>query len=396
MSRVLLGVTGGIAAYKACELVRELVRREHEVRVVASGNALRFVSALTLQTLSGHPVRSELFSLSDESEISHIELADWADVAVVAPATANSLARFAQGLADDLLSTLLLATRAPVLVAPAMNVNMYEHPATQANLDLLQKRGVRIAGPDSGELACGWEGAGRLIAVDEIVAATEQLLGQQTLAGEVVLITAGPTAEPVDPVRVLTNRSSGKMGFALAEEATRQGAEVILVAGPVALETPHGVARIDVETTEQMLHAVLEALDRATIVIGAAAVSDYRMAERVAQKIKREKSDHMSLDLVRNPDIIATVGKRKGTRTVVGFAAETENLVEHARRKLAQKSCDLIVANDVSRADIGFESDENEVAIIGPDPGDLIRAPMASKRDVAARILARIVEVRGP
>jgi phosphopantothenoylcysteine decarboxylase/phosphopantothenate--cysteine ligase len=317
-------------------------------------------------------------------------------VAVVAPATANSLARYAQGLADDLLSTLLLATRAPVLVAPAMNVNMYEHPATQANLDLLQKRGVRIAGPDSGELACGWEGAGRLIAVDAIVAATEQLLGQRTLAGEVVLITAGPTAEPIDPVRVLTNRSSGKMGFALAEEATRQGAEVILVAGPVALETPHGVARIDVETTKQMLDAVLEALDRATIVIGAAAVSDYRMAASAAQKIKREKSDHMSLELVRNPDIIATVGERKGTRTVVGFAAETENLVEHARRKLVQKSCDLIVANDVSRADIGFESDENEVAIIGPDPNDLVRAPRAPKRDVAARILARIVEVRGP
>lgn len=394
VGRVLLGVTGGIAAYKACELVRELVRAEHEVRVVATPHALEFVSPLTLQTLSGHPVRSELLSLTEESAISHIDLADWADVALIAPATANTLARLALGLADDLLTTVCLATRAPLLVAPAMNVNMYRHPATQENLDRLAKRGVRILGPDAGELACGWEGEGRLVETGRIRAAVERLLAGGTLAGEVVLITAGPTAEPVDPVRVLTNRSSGKMGFALAEEAARQGAEVVLVAGPVALATPAGVDRIDVETAAQMREAVLGALERATIVIKAAAVSDYRVASPADQKIKREQRASLTLELERNPDILAEVGRQKGTRTVVGFAAETENLLDHARAKLERKSCDLIVANDVSRADIGFDSDHNEVAIVGPSPDQVVQVPSATKREVAARILERIREVR--
>ncbi len=394
MSRVLLGVTGGIAAYKACELVRGLRTRGHEVRVVTTPNALRFVSGLTLQTLSGHAVRSELFSLSEESEISHIELADWADVSVVAPATAGFLARIAHGLADDLLATICLATRAPLIVAPAMNVNMYRHPATQANLDLLGKRGVRIVGPDAGELACGWEGEGRLAEVERVLGAIEQELGQGTYRDEVVLITAGPTTEAVDPVRVLTNRSSGRMGFALAEAAVRRGAEVILVAGPVGLTTPYGVHRIDVETAEQMRETVLEALDRATVVIMAAAVADYRVAARASQKIKRQAQDTLTLELVRNPDILAELVKHKGRRLIVGFAAETERVLENARDKLVRKGCDLIVANDVSRTDVGFDVDRNEVWILGPGHDDVQEVPAAAKREVAERILDRIRQVR--
>jgi phosphopantothenoylcysteine decarboxylase/phosphopantothenate--cysteine ligase len=393
VSRVLLGVSGGIAAYKACEIIRLLRRNGHEVRVVPTPNALEFVSALSLQTLSGHPVRTDLFSSTEESEISHIDLADWADVVVIAPATASLLARLANGLADDLLSTACLATRAPMLVAPAMNVNMYEHPATQANLEVLAKRGVRIVGPDRGELACGWEGPGRLAAVDEIVAAVERLTVEPSLAGEVLLVTAGPTNEPVDPVRVLTNRSSGRMGFALAQEAARRGAEVTLVAGPVQLPTPPGVERVDVETAEEMRGAVLEGLERATIVIKTAAVSDYRVESPAKQKLKRG-SDPRVLQLVPNPDILAEVARQKGTRTVVGFAAETENVLEYARGKLEQKGCDLIVANDVSRADVGFDVDRNEVWIVGPAPDDVVHAGPSSKQEVAERILDRIREVR--
>ncbi len=394
MSRVLVGVTGGIAAYKACELVRGLRTRGHEIRVVATPNGLRFVSSLTLQTLSGHAVRSELFSLNEESEISHIELADWAEVVVVAPASAGFLARIAQGMADDLLATLCLATRAPLIVAPAMNVNMYRHPATQANLDLLGKRGVRIIGPDTGELACGWEGEGRLVEVEQVLGAVEQQLGQGTSRGEVVLITAGPTAEPVDPVRVLTNRSSGRMGFALAEAASRRGAEVVLVAGPVGLATPYGVERIDVETAAEMQEATMGALERATIVIMAAAVADYRVAIREPQKIKRNEREALTLELVRNPDILAGLAERKGRRLVVGFAAETEHVLENARAKLERKGCDLIVANDVSRTDAGFDVDRNEVWILGPGPDDVQEVPAAAKREVAERILDRIHQIR--
>jgi phosphopantothenoylcysteine decarboxylase / phosphopantothenate---cysteine ligase len=396
MSRILVGITGGIAAYKSCELVRRLARDGHEVRCVATQNALRFVSPLTLATLSGHPVRSELFDLGEESEISHIALADWPEAVVVAPASAQSLARFAHGLADDLLSTVLLATRAPVVLAPAMNVNMYRHPATQANLDLLAKRGARIVGPDRGELACGWEGEGRLVDLDEITGALRRVLAAPTLAGEVVLITAGPTAEPIDPVRVLTNRSSGKMGFALAQEAVERGAEVVLVAGPVSLPTPHGAQRIDVQTALEMHDAVLEALPRATIVIAAAAVADYRAARAEPSKIKRRDRAELELALVRNPDVSLAVAERKGGRTLVGFAAETEALLENAREKLARKGYDLIVANDVSRSEIGFDADSNEVLIVGPGPDDLARVPFAPKREVAGRILDRIARLRRP
>ena len=394
MSKVLVGISGGIAAYKACELVRLLSQRGHEVRVVATEHALEFVSALTLQTLSGSPVRSELLAPGAESEISHIELADWADVFVIAPATANVLAKLAQGLADDLLTTVALASRAPLVVAPAMNVNMYRHPATQANLDLLAKRGARIVGPASGDLACGWVGEGRLIELDAIAAAAETCITEPSLRGEVVLVSAGPTAEPIDPVRVITNRSSGKMGFAVAEAAARRGAEVTLVAGPTSLPTPHGVQRIDVETAVEMRDAVLGALERATIVVLAAAVADYAPARAEDKKLKREKADVLTLELVRNPDILAEVVRRRGSRTVVGFAAETDHVIENARGKLARKGCDLIVANDVSRSDIGFDVDRNEVVILGPGPDDLREVPEGPKPEIAARILERVLEVR--
>jgi phosphopantothenoylcysteine decarboxylase / phosphopantothenate---cysteine ligase len=394
VSKILVGISGGIAAYKACELVRLLAQRGHQVRVVATEHALEFVSALTLQTLSGAPVRSELLAAGAESEISHIELADWGDVLVIAPATANVLAKLAQGIADDLLTTVALASRAPLVVAPAMNVNMYRHPATQANLDLLAKRGARIVGPGAGDLACGWVGEGRLIELDAIAAVAEACVTEPSLRGEVVLVSAGPTAEPIDPVRVITNRSSGKMGFAVAEAAARRGAEVTLVAGPASLPTPYGVQRVDVETAAEMRAAVLGALERATIVVLAAAVADYAPARTEDKKLKREKADVLTLELVRNPDILAEVVKRRGSRTVVGFAAETDHVLENARGKLARKGCDLIVANDVSRSDIGFDVDRNEVVILGPGPDELREVPAGPKSEIAARILERVLEVR--
>ncbi len=392
--KILLGISGGIAAYKACELVRQLTTRGHAVRVVATQHALEFVSALTLQTLSGERVRSDLFSLTEESEISHIDLADWADVALIAPATANTIARLASGIADDLLTTVCLATRAPLVVAPAMNVNMYRHPATQENLDRLAKRGVRIVGPDAGELACGWQGEGRLVDPVAIVAAAERAAGRQRLRGEVVLVDAGPTAEPVDPVRVLTNRSSGRMGFAIAEVAAREGAEVLLVAGPVHLPTPHGVERIDVVTAAEMRDAVLASLPRATLVVLAAAVSDYAVREPAGTKLKREGAEQITLELVRNPDILREVVERRSGQVVVGFAAETDDVLANARAKLGRKGCDLIVANDVSRPEIGFDVDRNEVTIVGPGAGDVLEIPMATKHEVAERILERALEVR--
>ena len=394
MSRVLLGVSGGIAAYKACELVRLLVRGGHEVRVIATRNGLRFAPAAALEALSGHRVRHELFDAAEEAEIGHIALADWAEVLLIAPATAQTLARLAHGLADDLLSTVCLATRAPLVLAPAMNVNMYRHPATQENLATLQKRGASVVGPESGELACGWEGEGRLAALEQIHGAVERALAPQDLHGELVLVTAGPTAEPIDPVRVISNRSSGKMGFAIAGEAARRGAEVLLVSGPVALATPFGVQRIDVQTTEQMLAAVMEGLERATIVIKAAAVADYRVRSAAASKIKRAGKAELSVELVANPDISVAVAARKGGRILVGFAAETERLLENATDKLVRKGYDLIVGNDVSRPEIGFDSDRNEVLVIGPKPDQVLRVSEAPKRDVARRILDRVLEVR--
>jgi phosphopantothenoylcysteine decarboxylase/phosphopantothenate--cysteine ligase len=390
--RVLLAVSGGIAAYKAPELVRALTRAGCTVRCALTPAAREFVTPLVLQTLSGEMVATELFDLTQESEIGHIALADWAELLIVAPATANVLAKLAHGLADDLVSTLALATRAPILVAPAMNVNMWRHPATQQNLATLRERGVACIGPESGELACGWEGEGRMSEPSAIADAAALAFGTSGMADEVVLVTAGGTREAVDAVRYLGNRSSGKMGFAVAREAVRRGAEVVLVAGPSALETPPGVRRIDVESTAAMRDTVLAELPRASIVVKAAAVADFRPAETSQRKIKKEDlpdGQGVTLELVRNPDILAEVCRESGDRIVVGFAAESHDLVEAARRKLERKGCDLIVANDITREGAGFDGDDNVVVFVWPG-GEIEELPPMRKSEVAAQLLDRL------
>jgi phosphopantothenoylcysteine decarboxylase/phosphopantothenate--cysteine ligase len=394
--RVLLVVSGGIAAYKTPELVRALSKNGHAVRCVMTDAAKQFVAPLALQVVSGEAVRSALFDLGEESRIGHIELADWAELVIVAPATADLLAKMAHGLADDLASTLVLATRAPVLVAPAMNVNMWSHAATQANLATLRARGVRFVGPEAGELACGWEGVGRMSEPAAIAARVELVLAPKTLAGVRVVVTAGGTREPLDPVRALTNRSSGKMGFALAAEAALRGAESILVAGPSALPTPAGVTRIDVESALDMRAAVLREQASAAIVVMAAAVADFRPARASERKIKKEDLGEragLRLDLVANPDILAEISRDRGARVVVGFAAESHDVLAAARRKLARKGCDLLVANDISRSDAGFETDQNAVMLLTPD-GEVEELPLLPKSEVSARIFDRIEKLR--
>lgn len=394
--RVLLAVSGGIAAYKAPEIVRALGRAGHEVRCALTPEAERFVSPLALQAVSGSAVRRDLFDAGEENEIDHIGLADWADLILVAPATANLLAKMAHGLADDLVTAVLLATRAPVLVAPAMNVNMWSHAATQSNLQTLRARGLGFVGPDEGELACGWQGVGRMSDPLEIVAAVESALATPSLAGERVLVTAGGTAEPIDAVRAVTNRSSGKMGFAIAEEAARRGADVVLVAGVTSLPTPHGVRRVDARDALSMREAVLAEFDSSSIVIKAAAVADFRPAEVSEQKIKKESlaaDARMTLELVQTPDILAEICQRKGNRTIVGFAAESHDVVPAAQRKLERKGCDLIVANDISRSDAGFEVDENAVLFVRPG-GEVEELPLMSKASVAAQLLDRVEKLR--
>jgi phosphopantothenoylcysteine decarboxylase/phosphopantothenate--cysteine ligase len=395
--RILLAVSGGIAAYKTPELVRALRRGDYAVRCILTREAREFVTPLVLQTLSGAPVRSELFDPSEEGEIDHIALADWAQLLLIAPATANLLAKLAHGLADDLVTAVALATRAPIAVAPAMNVNMWRHPATQANLALLRERGVRVIGPEAGELACGWEGEGRMSEPAAIAAAIAPWLGPRSLAGERVLVTAGGTREPLDAVRFLGTRSSGKMGFAIAAEAARRGAEVVLVAGPGAQATPAGVRRVDVESALAMRDAVFAELPRATIVIKSAAVADFRPAQALAGKLRKEDLPDgagVTLELVRNPDILAEICRDKGSRVVVGFAAESGDPVESARRKLARKGCDLIVANDVSQPDAGFDGDRNTVVFVWPG-GDVERLPSLSKAAVAGQLLDRVEKLRG-
>lgn len=395
--RVLLAVSGGIAAYKVPELVRQLKGAGHEVRCVLTRAAREFVAPLTLQTLSQQAVRSELFDSAEEGQIDHIALADWADLVVVAPATAHLLARMATGLADDLVTTLLLATRAPVLVAPAMNVNMWRHAATQANVATLRERGVRFVGPESGALACGYEGEGRMAEPTTILGAAELLLGPPSMAGEHVLVTAGGTREPIDAVRAITNRSSGKMGFAVAAEAAVRGAEVVLITAPTALSTPAGVRRVEVETALEMREAVLAEFPAATIAVMAAAVADFRPKDVSAQKIKKEDlapGAGIRLDLVPNPDILAEISRDRGERVVVGFAAESHEVVAAARRKLERKGCDLMVANDISRRDAGFDVDQNAVVLVSPG-GEAEELPLLSKAEVAARILDRVEKLRG-
>jgi len=394
--KVALGVSGGIAAYKAAEIVRLLQDRGIRVQVVMTRAAQEFVRPLTFAALSGEKVITDMFAAGNEqpnidSAVEHIAVAQSIDALLVAPATADVLARFAQGISSDFLSTLYLATTAPVVVAPAMNVNMWNHPATQANLEILRKRGVKIVEPGEGYLACGMTGPGRLAENELIVAATLEALGaSQELTGETVLITAGPTREKIDPVRYLTNRSSGRMGYALAEAALRRGASVLLVSGPTAL-TPPGAAEVTrVETAEEMRQAVLKLLPEATIVIKTAAVADYRPKTTASQKIKR--TGPMSLELEPTTDILTEVARLKQSQIVIGFAAETQNVLENARKKLATKSLDAIVVNDVSREGVGFDSDRNAVTIITQH--EVVEVPETTKWEVAQRVLDQVVRLR--
>src|ERR1700688_202821 len=396
--RVALGVSGGVAAYKAAELVRKLQQEGIDVQVVMTKSAQEFITPLTFAALTGQKVITEMFGdetagANVESAIEHIAVAQRIDLLVVAPATANTIAKMAQGIATDFLTTLYLATTAPVVVAPAMNVNMWEHSATQANLEVLKKRGVTIVPPGAGYLACGMTGAGRLAENETIVAATLEALGaSQELAGETVLITAGPTREKIDPVRYLTNRSSGRMGYALAEAALRRGARVLLVSGPTAL-TPPGAAELTrVESAEEMREAVMKLLPQSTIVIKTAAVSDYRAKAISGQKIKR--AGPTTLELEPTADILGEIARHKQSQLIIGFAAETENALENARKKLASKSLDAIVVNDVSREGVGFDSDRNAVTIITQH--EVVEVPETTKWEVAQRVLDQIERLKNP
>jgi phosphopantothenoylcysteine decarboxylase/phosphopantothenate--cysteine ligase len=395
--RVALGVTGGIAAYKAAEIVRLLQDRGIGVQVIMTRAAQEFVRPLTFAALSGEKVITGMFWPGEEhaanidSAIEHIAVAQSIDALLVAPATADILAHFAQGIASDFLTTLYLATTAPVVVAPAMNVNMWNHPATKANLEILRQRGVKIVEPGSGYLACGMTGSGRLAENEVIVAALLESLGAvQDLAGETILITAGPTREKIDPARYITNRSSGRMGYAVAEAALRRGARVLLVSGPTALTPPAAAELTRVESAEQMRDVVLELLPKASIVIKTAAVSDYRAKSASPQKIKRKGP--LTLELEPTADILKEIFLRKHSQIVVGFAAETENVLENARHKLAAKKLDAIVVNDVSREGIGFDSDRNEVTIITQD--EVVEVPETTKWEVAQRVLDQVVRIR--
>jgi len=398
--KVTVGVSGGIAAYKSAELVRALQQHALDVHVVMTEAARQFVQPLTFASLTGHKVITSLWTPPEspdsnlDSAIEHIEAAQTTDLLVVAPATANILAKFAHGIADDFLTTLYLATSAPVIVAPAMNVNMWQHPATQANLEILAARNIQIVPPDSGYLACGMTGSGRLADTPAIVEAVLGVLQHRNdLAGETVLVTAGGTREALDPVRFLGNRSSGKMGYALAEAAERRGARVILVTAPTALRPPANVEVVPVTTTEQMREAVLNRMDQASIVIKAAAVADYRPLKQAEQKMKR--SGPLTIELEPTEDILAeAVARRHDGQLIIGFAAETQDPVAHARAKLLRKGADAIVLNDVSREGIGFDSDRNAVTFLTRSTA--LELPEMAKRDLADRILEEILALRRP
>jgi phosphopantothenoylcysteine decarboxylase/phosphopantothenate--cysteine ligase len=397
--KIALGVTGGVAAYKAAELVRRLQQEKLDVQVVMTRAAQEFVTPLTFAALTGQKVITDIFAAAGaapanvESAIEHIAVAQRIDLLLVAPATADILGKFAHGIAEDFLSTLYLATKAPVIVAPAMNINMWEHPATQQNLAALRARGVHVVDPDEGYLACGMTGAGRLAATESIVKKVCDVLGlRHDFAGQTVLVTAGPTCEDIDPVRFLTNRSSGKMGYALAEAAQRRGARVILVSGPTDLKIPEGVDWVPVRSTEQMHRSVLERAREANVAIMAAAVSDYRPAAAQDKKIKRGDGT-FTLQLEPTPDILAELGREKANRILVGFAAETNDVAENARGKLARKSADMIVANDVTQAGAGFDTDTNIVTLFLRD-GRELPLPQLNKFDVANRILDQVLAIQ--
>jgi phosphopantothenoylcysteine decarboxylase/phosphopantothenate--cysteine ligase len=388
--RIVLGVTGGIAAYKAAELTREFVRQGAQVRVIMTKNACEFITPLTLQTLSNQPVFTEMFSLTKEHDIAHITLAEYGDAVVIAPATANVIGKIAAGIADDLLTTVVMAAQAPVLFAPAMNVHMYGNPIFKENMEKLAAKGYLFMEPGYGELACKTEGYGRLPDIGDIVEETISVLTPKDLTGETVLVTAGPTREPFDPVRFITNYSSGKMGYAIAVKARQRGAKVILVSGPASLPVPKGVRFIAVSSAVEMRDRVMEQLPEATVVIKAAAVADYRPSTQSESKIKK-KAGPLMIALERNPDIIAEIGKKKGNRVLVGFAMESENLVDYATDKMLKKNMDFIVANDLTQEGAGFRADTNIIKIIARD-GKVESLPLMSKMTVADRILDRVKE----
>jgi phosphopantothenoylcysteine decarboxylase / phosphopantothenate---cysteine ligase len=389
---IVVGVSGGIAAYKAAELVRLLVTREAHVRVIMTRNATEFITPLTLQTLSQHPVATDTFSLTQESEIGHIRLADTADAIVIAPASANIIAKAAAGIADDIVTTVLLAAQCPVAFAPAMNVHMYAHPTVVENLARLRARGITVVEPGEGALACGYEGKGRLADPAIIAGELERMLTPPDLAGERILITAGPTQEPIDPVRFITNRSTGKMGFAIARAAWRRGATVKLVAGPSALPTPHGVERIGAVSAGEMLSTTASHFPWCSALIMAAAVADFRPRNPAGHKLKKDQNG-LTLDLAPIADELPRLAERKGERLMIGFAAETEDLEVNALDKLHRKKLDMIVGNDVSRPDAGFAVDTNIVTILTAD-GRIETTPKLMKDEVADLILDRIAELR--
>jgi phosphopantothenoylcysteine decarboxylase/phosphopantothenate--cysteine ligase len=393
---IVLGIGGGIAAYKAAELARTLMERDVSVQVVMTRAAQEFVRPLTFAALTARKVITDLFAQSGEdtlaSAVEHIRVAQEAEALVVAPATANILAKFANGHADDFLSTMYLAFTGPVVIAPAMNTNMWLHPAVRRNLETLRGRGHTIVEPGEGLLACGVVGPGRLAEPDEIASVVMSVLDRKRdLAGETVLVTAGPTEEPVDPVRFLSNRSSGKMGYAIAESAAARGARVILVSGPVHLSPPAGVIVVNVRTAEEMRAAVLAHFEEATIIVKAAAVADYRVADPAPQKIKKGMGK-LALELEPAPDILSELGRIKGSRLLVGFAAETGDPLPEARRKLESKNCDMIVGNRVDRADVGFGSDDNEV-VLALRTGEAVELPRSAKRDIADCIFDHLLKI---
>jgi phosphopantothenoylcysteine decarboxylase/phosphopantothenate--cysteine ligase len=386
---IVLGVTGGIAVYKAVELLRLLTKAGATVHVIMTRAATEFVTPLTFQTLSGNPVHTELFNLIQEQEIGHISLADRADALVIAPATANCIAKLAGGIADDLLTTTAMATKAPLLLAPAMNVNMYEHPVYQENEQKLRRLGCRIVDPEPGLLACGWQGKGRLAPPERIFAELCRLLTPQDLAGQTLLVTAGPTREELDPVRFISNHSSGRMGYALAQVAQQRGARVVLVSGPVALTVPFGVELVAVESACQMQQAVMAHAAESTVVIKAAAVADYRPVARNDHKIKKQ-GERLTIELERNPDILAELGRLEKRPLLVGFAAETSEIEAHAVAKLADKNLDLIVANDVTQEGAGFNVGTNICRLLFRD-GSVEQLGLMTKEAVAGLILDRVL-----
>lgn len=390
--RIVLGISGGIAAYKSADLVRRLRDAGAEVQVVMTAAAQQFITPLTLQALSGHPVHTDLLDPEAEAAMGHIELARWADLVLVAPASADCIARLAQGIANDLLTTLWLATKARRAIAPAMNQQMWAAPSLQANLAVLRERGTAVFGPAAGSQACGDVGEGRMLEALELADACAAQFQTGALTGRRVVITAGPTREALDPVRYLSNHSSGKMGFAIAAACIEAGAEVTLVAGPVSLPTPDRVRRVDVTSARQMLAATEAAVQGADVFIATAAVADYRPATVAEQKIKKA-AETLSIELVRNPDIVATVAERPDKPFVLGFAAETENVVAHAREKLQRKHLDMIACNDVARSDIGFQSDDNALTVIWEDGSAALEK--ASKAEIARQLVA-LLAVRLP